>query len=91
MNCSTHTGCRHHPAAWGDDGLLYVTGHDRPELYALRVPDLGGVLELVATIAIPTVGQAMARDPREKRLLWSIERKTNEIVASRIPAVVEAR
>jgi len=42
-----------------------VTGHDRPELYALRVPDLGGVLEHVATIAIPTDGQAIAWNPRE--------------------------
>ena len=72
---------------WGDDGLLYVTGHDRPELYALRVPPSGGVLQLVATIAIPTDGQAIDWDRAAPRVLWSIERKTRQLVASRIPAV----
>jgi outer membrane protein assembly factor BamB len=73
---------------WGDDGLLYVTGHDRPELYALRVPPAGGVLEHVATIALPTDGQAISWDGKDKRLLWSIERKTHEMVASRVPEVL---
>ena len=56
---------------FGDDGLLYVTGHDRPELYALAVPTEGGAtLDLVATLAIPFEGQAIAwdrggRSPRE--------------------------
>lgn len=72
---------------WGADGLLYVTGHDRPELYALRVPASGDRLEHVATIAIPTGGQAIGWDARDKRLLWSIERSTREIVASHIPEV----
>ena len=71
--------------AWNADGLLYVTGHDRPELYALRVPEGGGTLELVATIALPTDGQAIAWDPRASRLLWSVERRTHELVASRVP------
>ena len=72
---------------WGDDGLLYVTGHDRPELYAVRVPKGGGTLEHVATIAIPTDGQAIGWDPRAPRLLWSIERATKDVVATRIPPV----
>lgn len=72
--------------AWGDDGLLYVTGHDKPELYALRVPVSGSVLELVATIALPTDGQAIDWDRAQPRILWSIERKTHELVASRIPS-----
>jgi len=72
---------------WGKDGLLYVTGHDRPELYALRVPAKGDRLELVATIAIPTDGQAIGWDAKVPRLLWGIERTTREIVASKIPEV----
>ena len=43
--------------SWGKDGLLYVSGHDRPELYALRVPKGGGTMELVATIGMPTVAK----------------------------------
>jgi hypothetical protein len=73
---------------WGKDGLLYVTGHDRPELYVLRVPQGGGVLEHVATVALPTDGQAIGWDARDPRLLWSIERPKRELVASRIPPVV---
>lgn len=73
--------------SWGDDGLLYVTGHDRPELYALRLPEAGTVLEHVATIPLPTGGQAFSWDRSSARVLWSLDRKTKNVVASRIPAV----
>jgi hypothetical protein len=69
-------------AQWGVDGLLYVTGHDRPELYAIRVPKTGTLLEHVATYAIPTNGQAIDWDPATPGILWSIERGTREMVAS---------
>ena len=74
-------------AQWGRDGLLYVTGHDRPELYALRVPPAGAAadsaeLAHVATYAIPTNGQAIDWDPVRPDLLWSIERDRREMVAS---------
>lgn len=72
---------------WGSDGLLYVTGHDRPEAYVLRVPAAGTTLEHVKTLATPTGGQAIAWDPVEKRTLWSIERRSAELVASRVPLV----
>jgi len=77
--------------SWGSDGLLYVTGHDHPELYALRLPEAGSRLELVATVAIPTNGQAIAWDASEPRLLWSIERSTRQLVASRIPELAADR
>ncbi len=73
--------------AWGDDGLLYVTGHDRPELYALRPAKAGSVLELVATIPIPFEGQAIDWDPKAKRLLWGISRKDRKAIAVTIPRV----
>lgn len=74
--------------SWGRDGLLYVTGHDRAELYVLRLPRDGDVLELVATLATPTGGQAIGWDGRDRRILWSIARDTRELVASRVPPVV---
>jgi hypothetical protein len=43
----------------------------------------GGMLEHIATIALPSDGQAFNRDPSDPRLMWSIDRAT----ASRIPAV----
>src|SRR3546814_14850428 len=33
--------------AWGPDGLMYASGHDRHEGYALRLPKVGATLELV--------------------------------------------
>jgi hypothetical protein len=71
--------------AWGDDRLLYVTGHDRPEMYVLRLPAAGSALELVATVAIPTEGQAISWQRGGKRILWSIQRKTREAVAANVP------
>lgn len=71
--------------AWGRDGLLYVTGHDLPELYVLRVA--GDRLVHIATIATPTGGQAIGWDPAATRTLWSIERKRAELVASKVPVV----
>jgi hypothetical protein len=77
--------------SWGDDGLLYVTGHDRGELYALRLPQAGTVLEHVATLALSTGGQAIAWDRSQPRVLWSLDRATKTVVASRIPPVLNAR
>ncbi|PEQ14770.1 hypothetical protein B2G71_03680 [Novosphingobium sp. PC22D] len=76
--------------SWGADGLLYVSGHDARELYAMRVPENGKVLEHVATIATPTGGQAIAIDQDEPDVLWSIERKTRDVVRSRLPEVAVA-
>lgn len=76
---------------WGKDGLLYVTGHDRPELYALRLPAAGSTLEHVATIAIATSGQAIAWERGADRIMWAIERNGPAVVAVRVPPVAVGR
>lgn len=73
--------------AWGADGLIYVSGHDKPEIYALKLPEAGAVLQLVATLPVPTEGQAIDWDPVEPRLLWSIDRRKSEIHATPIPSL----
>ena len=70
-------------ASWTADGRLTVTGHDRRELYVVAVPPAGTVLAHVATVAAATPGQAIDWDPRDPKLLWSIDRKRREIAASR--------
>jgi hypothetical protein len=77
---------------WGDDGLLYVTGHDAPELYALRLPRQGVTLEYVTTIAVPFEGQGWSwdRSARGERVIYGISRKRQEIVAASIPIVAAA-
>lgn len=72
-------------ASWTADGRLTVSGHDRPELYVVAIPPAGTVLEHVATVKVATPGQAIDWDPRDSKLLWSIDRKRKQIVASRPP------
>jgi hypothetical protein len=71
--------------AW-KDGLLYVTGHDRPEMYVLKLPRAGSRLVHVATIPIPTPGQAIQFD-RSGGTLWSLDRKAKQLVESRVPVL----
>lgn len=77
--------------AWGPDRLLYVTGHDRRELYAVQVPQAGSTLLHVATIGLTTDGQAIDWDPVEPRLLWSIDRKRRQAVSAKVPPLAKKR
>jgi hypothetical protein len=73
--------------AWGSDGRLYVTGHDAPEVYVLRLPRTGRVLEHVATIAAPIEGQAIAFDRTAGDVLFGISRAKREVVGFKLPRV----
>ena len=70
-------------ASWTADGRLTITGHSRPELYVVAVPPTGAMLRHVATVPTATPGQAIDWDPRDPTLLWSVDRKRRQIVASR--------
>ena len=70
--------------SWGPDGLLYVTGHDHPEVYAMRLPTMGSVLELVETIPFGNAGQGIAWDRSEPGVLWGIHRAKAEALAGRL-------
>ena len=72
---------------WGADGLLYVTGHDAAEIYVLRLPASGDVLEAVATLPAPIEGQAIAVDPADSTRLFGISRKARQVVEMRLPAL----
>ncbi len=74
---------------WGDDGLLYVTGHDLPELHVLRIPKQGVTLEYVTTIDVPFEGQSWAWDRSAvgERVIYGISRARQEVIAARIPEV----
>lgn len=73
--------------SFGPDGLLYLTGHDAPELYVLRVPRQGPVLDHVATIPAALEGQAWAWDRSAPRTLYGITRKAGEVVVMTVPVV----
>ena len=71
---------------WGPDGRLYLTGHDRPELYAMRLPAGGAVLDHVATYAVEAAGQAIDWDEASPGTLYGIARTSGQIVEMRMPA-----
>ena len=71
--------------SWGNDGLLYVTGHDAKELYVLRLPKMGVTLEYITAIDVPFEGQAWAWDRSDTRIIYGITRRSREVVVARIP------
>jgi hypothetical protein len=66
--------------SWGPDSLLYCTGHDRQEVYVLRVPDQGPELELVEIVPLGVYGQGIAWDRETNDSLYGIRRKDREVV-----------
>jgi hypothetical protein len=70
--------------AHGPEDLLYVTGHTWRELYVLKFPTAGSVLEWVDTIPISAEGQSFNWDPKEPGIFYGIIKRTKEVVISRI-------
>ena len=62
--------------SWGPDGFLYLTGHDPAEVYKMRLPRAGSVLELVETIPANIRGQGIAWDRSDRGVLYGIIRAT---------------
>jgi len=70
--------------AFGPDGLIYATGHDRPEIYVLDFPKAGSVLEYVETIEVDCEGQGIAWDPSDPWVLWVMRRSDSTVIPTRI-------
>jgi hypothetical protein len=90
-----HIGARGYSlsgGAFGPRGLLYVTGHDHPELYVLDFPSSGAALKWVATVPISAEGQAFSWDPSEPGILYNVGRKTREVIIGRVhPGRIDSR
>jgi hypothetical protein len=67
--------------------VFYTTGHHAPELYVLEVPAAGRELVLRAIILTESEGQGIALD-RHEGTLYSIQRRTGEVIESALPAGV---
>lgn len=76
--------------SWGSDGYLYLTGHDYPELYVMRIPASGGTLDWVATVHIPGLnGQGIAWDRTDEgNKLWGILKEDEEVYRIQMPQIV---
>lgn len=75
--------------SWGPDGLLYVTGHDYPEVYVVAPPRTGSMMEWIATVEIPGLnGQGIAWDRSSgRRMLWGILKQRRHVYRIEMPAV----
>lgn len=62
--------------SWGPDGFLYLTGHDPAELYRMRLPKAGSVLEVVDIIPMNIRGQGIAWDRSREGVIYGIIRAT---------------
>lgn len=62
--------------SWGPDGRLYLTGHDLPEIYRVRLPEAGSVLELEEIIPLGIRGQGIAWDRSQPGMLYGVIRAT---------------
>jgi len=71
--------------AIGPDGLLYILGHDRPEMYVLARPAMGPSLLHVATIELQAAGQAFSFG--ERRTVLTIDRKLGAVRVIDLPPV----
>lgn len=72
---------------WGNNGYLYCTGHDREELYVMKLPKSGYTLEHVKTIPTTIHGQGIAidRSIKNKLVIYGIsERNESSIVVNEI-------
>ncbi len=76
--------------SWGPDGFLYLTGHDLGELYKMRLPAAGAVLELVATLPMGVRGQGIAWDRSDPGVIYGVVRATPEERVAGVPNKVVA-
>ncbi len=74
--------------ALGPDGLLYLMGHDRPELYVLAKPSMGPKLVHLATISVEAEGQAFSWDfTTNARHIYAVDRRQGRVLVIKVPLV----
>lgn len=73
-------------ASWTGNGVLALTGHDRPEVYLVTVPRQQSAVKLTRAVTVTTEGQAIDWDPRRRQALWSISRRDRALVLSDLSA-----
>ena len=64
--------------SWGPDGYLYLSGHDPAEIYRMRLPKAGSILELVDVIPMNIRGQGIAWDRSRPGVIYGIVRATKK-------------
>jgi hypothetical protein len=72
--------------AIGNDGWLYLMGHDLPEIYVVGKPKMGGSLVHITTFGIAAEGQALAFERGSSRRMVAISRPNREVRHFELPA-----
>jgi hypothetical protein len=62
--------------SWGPDGFLYLSGHDRAEIYKMMLPEAGSVLRLVEIVPMNIRGQGIAWDRSQPGVIYGTLRAT---------------
>jgi hypothetical protein len=72
--------------AWAADGKLYLTGHDKAELYVVELPASGYALKHNATVPVRIHGQGIAvdRSVSGKTIVYGINRADNQVLVEEI-------
>ena len=78
-------------SSFGPDTLLYLTGHDRPEIYRVSFPNAGSEMVLEAVHPAPIAGQGIAWDPAEPGVLWGTRRREGLVVKMRLGEEIGSR
>ncbi len=73
-----------------DKGCLLVTGHDRREIYRLKLPEKGSVLEFIEVLPSPFPGQGIASDPQAGGLV-GIDRAKRQVIFAQLRSDEERR
>ncbi len=68
--------------SWGPDGSLYLTGHDPAEVYKIRFPEAGSILEVAQVVPANIRGQGIAWDHSNPGVLYGIIRATSAELAA---------
>jgi len=63
-------------------GEFLTTGHDKPVIYRLRLPEQGTILQHVGTVSTPFPGQGIAADPVTGGLV-GVNRKEHRVIFAR--------
>jgi hypothetical protein len=73
--------------AIGPDGLLYLLGHDRPEMYVVARPLMGPTMIHLATIELEAEGQAFSWAKDGSRTIFAIDRRKHLVRTIDVPPV----
>lgn len=72
--------------AWSNEGKLYITGHDKKEIYVMKLPKYGYTLQLLEIIPVINPGQAIAidRSQKNKEIFYGVDREDNSVIVEQI-------